>query len=81
MKAKYIIVDSLEAGDSAIVFPAWFSHANVAFCLEGICGEVVSAGFVDTVHGDIQASGESDSLGVKSRPIDAQIIESMLFDD
>lgn len=76
MKLKYIIVET-ELNEVAIVFPGLMTHEQVA---RG--HEVVSAGFVyfpDGYSEHCSVLGESSSLGLKCREIDAIIIQKQYF--
>jgi len=76
--AKYIVIEE-NATESAIIFPCWILHANIA-------GEkkVISAGKVEfELSGStvvIYCYGESVGLKVKSRPKeDARLIEQTIL--
>jgi hypothetical protein len=73
---KYVILDGY-LNELPILFPPEISHDMMSKWLSGM-GPVVSAGFVDLVDGQISAHGESQSLGLKSRPQDSTIIESLM---
>jgi len=61
-----------------VIFPTVQTHADMANLLKERCGDPISAGFVDITEGEICAYGESDSLGIQSRPQDGQIINLFL---
>ena len=67
---KYITTDAGEV----IMFSTNLIHAAVAAKLGVV---PVSAGFVK-VYGQVMASGESESLGLKAKPNDNEMIEAHL---
>ena len=74
---KYIIVDwnGLEV---PLIFPCFWKHDDFARNYWGM-GPVVSAGFLKQDDcGNLYTTGRSDSLGVKSRPEDLEIITRQL---
>lgn len=74
---KYIIfTGTLHA--EPVIFPMVQQHDDMAEALKDRCGKPVSAGFVDITDGVMSAHGESDSLGISSRPQDSQIINLFL---
>lgn len=78
---KYIILES-KIGLLPVIFSKWADHDTMAdmtkmALLRGrgsISAKAVSAGFIDA---NGKCSGESVSLGLKSRPIDTQLIEDV----
>ena len=68
--AKYIIVKTRDNGEYPIIFPLRVTHKQMATRN----GEPISAGFVND---RLECFGESDSLGIKSRPEDTAIIKDM----
>ncbi len=80
---KYIIVRVVSDGsEHAILFPVRINHRQVARIHRADQVVVVSAGFVKITRGttgqEIQVYGESETLGMASRPGDAEIIEESL---
>ena len=79
MKAKYIIIDNR----LGVIFPDFVQHVDMAAYLRHK-GEVTSAGFVsyhcpDYYSLNIEAHGESISLGIKSKPEeDSRLLTRML---
>ena len=72
---KYIIVlDLSRDGEFPVLFPKQLIHRDIAFRYTA-----VSAGFwfMDK-NGKVTVYGNSDSLGLNSRPEDAAIIEKYL---
>ena len=69
---KYIMIDGY-LDEQPVLFPKSISHDVMASNLSHM-GQVVSAGFVDMVDGELSAYGESTSLGIKAREIDTHII-------
>ena len=66
MKAKYIIIE----GGHSILFPEEIRHDTFKDI-----GKIEAAGFVSVCCGKIITYGDSLSLGISSRPGDAEIIE------
>jgi len=71
---KYIIVRDREEQEAAIIFPDRIIHREVARIHRASGTRVVSAGFC--VIGEVvRAWGESESLNMKSRPQDTEILK------
>lgn len=70
---KFVIFGSSEGG-VPVMFPMGVSHANVAGLLRSLLGEPVSAGHVSWLDGIPTAFGDSQSLGLKSRPEDTELL-------
>lgn len=83
-KAKYIIGpvqlgNDFAAGDVAICFPEYITHANMARHLLGTAKACVAAGFFYVEDDKVHVYGESTSIGVKSRTgVDEAIINRAL---
>lgn len=81
MTTKYICIGYGLAGDSIFIFPAHVEHKTMAEHLvhEVLGFTVLSAGFVrENVTGRMVCFGESESLGIKSRPeIDTALVNRM----
>ena len=69
---KYICVNSDHLGPVCYIFPAFVSHRDMALL---VGGEVLGAGFVKLAAQDTRVYGGSDSLGVKSDPKHARMIQ------
>lgn len=80
-KLKYLIVRKQEHGtipeEHAIVFSNDLIHKDIARCHRASSLAVVAAGFC-RLFPDVVAWGESESLGKKGRPEDAEIIKRTL---
>lgn len=78
-KMKYVVVDDglLEC---PYIFSNHINHSNFVNGLKlvGIGGEIISAGFVNFDGERLICFGESVSLGVKARPEDTTLINSLL---
>jgi len=77
--AKYICIDYGAAGDTIFVFPNYVVHRHVAMAVAGGY-TILSAGFIRKAStGDFICFGESESLGIPSRPsIDSTLANKML---
>jgi hypothetical protein len=74
---KYIIVER-DGLKWPIIFPSIFDHIAMA-STELVKGyRIVSAGFVINIDNEVRASGDSFSLGIKSRPEDSELIQEHL---
>ena len=76
---KYIVVRDHSGGERAIVFDPVLNHSTVAGHMK-----VVSAGHCRLPGGEIlraAAWGKSTSIGVSSRPEDADIIQRSVVDE
>lgn len=75
-EGKYVV----RADGTARVFERTGIHAyNACGCPEPDCkGRAVSAGFFEVKDGVVRTFGESGTLGLKSRPEDAEIIKPLL---
>lgn len=58
--------------ETPVLFPEWITHKSVA---EKFTVPVVSAGFVKITPEGVVCHGESDSLRLKPRSVDAELIE------
>ena len=87
-KAKYIVVEimvGVSMFDTPILFPSFVGHDDMVRSLGIVPGKVLGAGFVeffpkkysDSVV-EVSVYGESTSLGVASRPEDANLIRKAL---
>lgn len=78
---KYLIVRRQEHGtvptEHAIVFGTDLVHRDVARCHRASSMAVIAAGFC-TLFPTVTAWGESESLGMKGRPEDADVIKRTL---
>ncbi len=78
MILKYIIVRDRDEVESAILFPERVIHRDVARIHRASDVRVVSAGFVQIGHMDGESIcatfGDSESLRMKPRPEDAEVI-------
>ena len=75
---KYIIVRNQEQKEVAILFSKTLVHKQVASLHSSMFGPwVVSAGFVTLSPEGYVAVGESETLRLKSRPEDTQIIRDL----
>jgi len=75
---KYIMLDHPSVGDCPILFPVIFAHRDIAASLIDK-EKLVSAGFVYLDDNKVVAHDGSDSLGLKARPQDAEIIQRFLL--
>lgn len=72
MKMKYVMFDS--------IFPViWYGPMNhcdarLLCAIDGKALQPTSAGFVEIVDGRLICSGESDTLGMKPAPEDAELL-------
>lgn len=79
---KYVIFETkhfdLPPEEIPIVFPEAFVHADIArgarMLFNGDLVEPVSAGFCSFPAAGVKVEGMSESLGIKSRPEDADVI-------
>ena len=77
MRTKYIVGELPNASGSvlgAVVFPEYVQHVHMAQVFEPGDDNLVSAGFFQVVEGQVEAYGESVSLGLKSRHEDSVLI-------
>lgn len=76
---KYILypADAPLLVETPILFPSWLSHKVVADACATRSGwpRPVAAGFVRATADGVVTFGESDTLGLTSRPSDATFIE------
>lgn len=79
-KSKYIVFNTPMCGPAAVIFPSFMVHADMARALGPVCGSPISAGFVDIQEDEVYVSGRSITLGCKSKPRDAGIIERMFYE-
>lgn len=81
MESKYITFEGGELSHNlpvAIIFPYIITHSKMARCLNRL-GKPISAGFVSVNYeGKVQAYGNSESLGLKSRPEDNKLLSKTL---
>jgi hypothetical protein len=61
--------------DDLVTHSEFRPYAERALLIEGICAEIVSAGFVRLCPTGIEAVGKSISLSLESREEDTDIIE------
>jgi len=80
-EVKYIVIQSSFC-ENLIILPASMSHREVADSLVSAREFVLSAGFLSIYLEDnsikIQCYGESETLKIKSRPIDAFLAKQVL---
>jgi hypothetical protein len=69
---KYIILEECDM-EVAIIFDELLKHKQIA-----AGRKVISAGFVQLTNIGPAAYGESDGLGIKSRPQDSDIIKESM---
>jgi len=75
---KYIMFEDAEGRKMPVIFPELLVHADVAKVIQRAMPNPVkikSAGFV-ILGADVHTHGESETLGVKGRDIDAAYIVS-----
>lgn len=79
MSWKYIVIRT-GPFDLPVIFPATLSHESIAKTLlpaiptyPGSVPRILSAGFIDDVAA-IDISGQSESLGIKSRPREDEVL-------
>lgn len=72
MKFKYITYND-SVIDTILVFPQYTYHRDIT-----IHGKILGAGFIEIVNNTWNCYGESISLGVKSRPEDTRIANTLL---
>jgi hypothetical protein len=79
MIAKYICIDYPIKGEAIIIFPEMLVHKDVARNNAHAGCKIISAGFVTFVDaGHFICHGESESLGIKSRPEqDSELVNFM----
>lgn len=77
---KYVIFKTSNGFLLPVIFPNGFIHADMALVVNVLCEEnmasrcvPVSAGTID-LGNDFVCSGESETLGLVSRPIDEAVI-------
>lgn len=70
---KYIIIKDRDDRETAIIFPSHIIHKDVARIHQATDVRVISAGFC--FLNPVEVWGESETLQMKHRPEDAQIIE------
>jgi hypothetical protein len=77
--AKYIVI-RWNGREQVVSFPFKAKHAEVLSYVQQECGEVqaVSAGFYCQEPDAFWSGGESDSLNLKSRPQDRELLQSFL---
>ena len=69
---KYITVDD-GMNDNVIIFPLWMEHKSIH---NGVGGDILGAGMVSFQNGKAVCHGHSQSLGVNSRPEDAELLNA-----
>ena len=77
---KYIVVNG-NGPDEIYLFPNFIEHSKVAQMVIGISKRaVIGAGFVsiDELNPKPECFGESDSLGVQSRPEDTILLQQYI---
>ena len=77
MTTKYIVIDYPEKGEAIIIFPEMLVHRHVARDNAHMGCKTISAGFVTLRDGEFICHGKSESLGIKSRPEDADLVNRM----
>jgi len=77
--AKYIVI-RWNGKEQVVSFPFKAKHADVFRYIRQECGDVqtVSAGFYCQEPDAFWCGGESESLNLKSRPEDRQLLQSFL---
>jgi hypothetical protein len=87
MTKKYVIVD-FHGVPSAILLEAQMGHDSVITMMLNQWARrsypqypVLAAGYYSIRNGVVEVSGSSHSLGVSSRPEDAEIIRKLLAED
>lgn len=80
-KGKYIVV-TMKGNPTAVIFPSFVSHWDMAARLGFHANEVDSAGFVSVnSNGTFQCYGKSDSLGKESKgERDVQLVTDLFGD-
>jgi hypothetical protein len=71
---KYVVMETPE-GQNMYLFPARVIHRSVSTNMKG---KAVSAGFVILVDGEFFCRGRSDSLQLKSRECDVDLLRDMI---
>lgn len=77
MRTKYIVGElpsGMGATLGAIVFPEYVQHDHMSQVFEPGDGNLVSAGFFTVQDGQVHVYGESTSLVLASREVDAILI-------
>jgi hypothetical protein len=75
LNPKYLIID----GTYALTLSAPIGHNTVEVKPQHVLnGKITGAGFFKIVDGHVYVFGHSHSLGIKSKPEDATIIEHSL---
>ena len=70
---KYLIIESETKLPCAVIFNEALTHKDVAGNMK-----VISAGFVEVGSHEVSVYGHSESLNIKSKPIDKDYIELAL---
>jgi len=70
-----LIKKYIRTEEGFILFPENYNHAQVAM---GTGRSVISAGFIVSHHGGLHCTGESLSLGIKSRAEDTELLKEWL---
>jgi hypothetical protein len=87
---KYVVIDTEEAGPAPILFPPFISHADFAARYFGdrwwdenkeCRKKLLAAGFVAKGGGGWNCIGGSDTLKLKARPQDTNLLRRMLPED
>jgi len=77
MTCKYIVLQTFD-GERAVIFPDSFYHDEIARSFDG--HEVISAGFTGfDGDGKLVCFGESESLEIKTRGADDEVLLSHQF--
>jgi hypothetical protein len=78
MSAKKYIVFNCDGIETPVVFPEHVIHKEVALKTEFENCKPISAALFDWNRGEVVLEGESRSLGLRSRPQDAELIKKLL---
>lgn len=76
-KLKYIVMETRDSGEQAVVFSSQLMHKDVEFPFKRV-GHPVSAGFYTVNNGVVKTYGRSEGLNLNSRPEDAALIAILL---
>ena len=78
--AKYIVIN-WSGREQVVSFPFEARHADILAYVRQECGDVqaISAGFYINEPDAFWCGGESDTLGLKSRPEDRQLLQAFFI--
>lgn len=80
MNAKYVVIRYNLTGETIYVFPEHVTHRIFAQYNAGMGDKIVSAGFVAMENdGLLMCYGESESIGIKSRPEEDSVLANTMF--